>query len=246
VSDSAEAQGAKARCLLGVGAAWLSASPRGSRAAGALVEALCAARKQGWQCGLLGLRGGDAAGSRLARSIGARGLDDLGVVYLDRATPVEDRDGGCAGPAFGLFELGMAKQLRRRHFHDAAARADAILVDTSLPAAALARVLDTAAVPVLAIESAAGDAARLLPLLPRLRAAVMREATLRRVLGVAPAASLGTISTALGRNGAGTVVAVGEALSFRFTGGSATLGNHRDRRCAGLAEAVAAELAAIR
>lgn len=235
---------AKAPYLLGVGAAWLSASPRESLAAGTLVEALCAARKQGWRCGLLGLRGGDAPGSRLARSIGARGLDDLGVVYLDRTTPVADRDGGCSGPAFGLFEFGMAKQLRRRHFRDAAARADAILVDTSLPAAALARVLDTATVPVVGVESEVGDAASLLPLLPRLRAAVIRETTLRRILGVAPTASLGTVSMALGRSG--TVVAVGEALSFRFSNGSATLGNHRDRRGEGLAKAVAAELAAVR
>lgn len=230
--------------LLGVGAAWLSVSPQGNRAAGGLVAGLCAAKTRGWRCGLLSLRGGDAAGSRLARSISARGVDDLGVVYLDRPTPAADRDGSCADPAFGLFEFGIGKQLRRRHFRDAAARADAILVDDSLPPAALARVLNAAAVPVLAIESGIGDAARLLPLLQRLRAAVMREATLRRIIGVAPAASLGAVSAALGREG--TVVAVGEALSFRFSDGSATLAVHRDRRGTGLAEAFAAELAAIR
>ncbi|MBX3530728.1 MAG: hypothetical protein KF849_08980 [Rhizobiaceae bacterium] len=246
MSVSAEKPGGTQPNLLGVGAAWLSVSSRGGRAAGTLVEALGAARKRGWRCGLLGLRGGDAAGSRLARGIVARGLDDLGVVYLDRPTPVSHPATGCADPAFGLFEFGMPKQLRRRHFRDAAAQADAVLVDTSLPAAALTRVLDTAAMPVLVVESEVGDAARLLPLLPRLHAVVVRETTLRRILDLSPTASLGTLSTAIGRYGARVLVAIGEPLGYRFSGGAFTLSGRPVRRGASLADAVAAELDALR
>jgi sugar/nucleoside kinase (ribokinase family) len=244
VSDSAEAKRPR---LLGVGAAWLAERPRGARAGGAVVDTLIAASKDGWRCGMLSLRGGDSAGSRLARSIAGRGIHDLGVVYLDRETPVERSGGDRTTPAFGLYEFGFSKQLRRRHFRDAAANADAIVVDTSLPEAALARLLQNAKIPVVAVESELGDAARLRPFLPDLAAVVLHEAILRRTLGLTRTASLGTIAGALAKAGAtGVVIAVGEAVSFRFAGGSATLSRPARTRVGALAAAAAAELAALR
>ncbi|MCR4269430.1 PfkB family carbohydrate kinase, partial [Nitratireductor sp. ZSWI3] len=111
---------------------------------GGVFNAARAAALRGAAVSLMSMRGGDAAGERVADAIERAGFEDLSAVFLDRATPsytaILDHEGelitGLAD--MELYELAFPKQMRRRKCREAAAAADAILCDANLPEAAIA------------------------------------------------------------------------------------------------------------
>lgn len=148
---------------------------------GAFNAVRCAVRR-GVSASLLSLRGGDAAGDRVARAIEAAGIRDLSAVFLDRTTPsytaLIDRDGELiAGLAdMGLYDLAFAKQMKRSKMREAVSDADAVLCDANLPAAALEPFLKLAAgKPAFAIAVSPAKAVRLTPVLDRLSVLFMNR-----------------------------------------------------------------------
>src|SRR5690606_13167646 len=128
---------------------------------------------------------GDRAGVSLARGIASLGFDDLSAVFMDRATPVADEDEEIPlGKAAGIYAAAFDKQLRRHPFRDAMAEATALVIDTSLSAAAISRAIEASKVPVAALACGLGDTARLLPFLPRLHAVALGEMELRAMLSL--------------------------------------------------------------
>lgn len=117
---------------------------------GVVFNALRNAMRRGVSASLLSVRGGDAAGDRVARAIADAGIDDLSAVFLDRSTPsytaLLDRDGELiAGLAdMGLYDLAFAKLLARSKVRESIAASDAILCDANLSEAALARLVASA------------------------------------------------------------------------------------------------------
>ncbi len=211
------------RYILGVGAAWLAREGATLTVRGTVPEILGSVESVGFRSGLFSVRGGDEAGATLAQHLTTARIDDLSSTFLDRATPVENDDGN-RDPAFGLFEFALPKQLRRRSFRDAAARAAAVVVDCSLPEAAFSRALDATQAPVIGVETGVGDPVRLLMHANRFAALVFAEATARQVLDVRPRGSLGALRGALQeRQIACPLLAVNQAVSYRLNGAEATL-----------------------
>jgi sugar/nucleoside kinase (ribokinase family) len=100
---------------------------------GGAFNAARAAAQRGVSVSFMSLRGGDAAGQRVAEAIEEAGIEDCSAVFLDRTTPsytaILTREGDLVtGLAdMGLYDIGFARQLRRRRVRDAVAAADAIL-----------------------------------------------------------------------------------------------------------------------
>jgi sugar/nucleoside kinase (ribokinase family) len=149
---------------------------------GGAFNALRCAVQRGVSASMLSVRGGDAAGERVAQAIEATGIDDLSAVFLDRATPsytaLLDGDGELiAGLAdMGLYELAFPKQMKRAKVREAVDDANAVLCDANLPAAALERLAELAhGRPIFAIAISPAKAVRLIPVLGRLSLVFMNR-----------------------------------------------------------------------
>ncbi|RWN68822.1 MAG: carbohydrate kinase [Mesorhizobium sp.] len=163
---------------------------------GAVFNALRSAVRRGVSGSLLSVRGGDVLADTVSRAIHAAGIADLSAVFLDRATPsntmLVDGDGalivGLADMA--LYDLALAKQIRRAKVREAISAADAILCDANLPSAALERLVALAAgKPVFALAVSPAKAARLAPMLGSLALVFMnrREAIALADVGIGAA-----------------------------------------------------------
>lgn len=180
---------------------------------GGAFNAARAARLRGCEVALFSIRGGDAAGAIVAEAVAAAGLRDLSACYLDRVTPsytaILDREGELVAALadMGLYELAFAKQVGRRAFRDAAASADALLLDANLPAPAIAKALAAAGGrPAYAIGVSPAKVVRLKPHLARLAGLFINR---REAAALAPEASQEdalALAEALGRAGAARVV----------------------------------------
>ncbi|MCQ8782776.1 PfkB family carbohydrate kinase [Mangrovibrevibacter kandeliae] len=142
---------------------------------GAGLNAASAMRAFGAPVGLIGARGGDADGERVAETLAAAGIADLATTWLDRATPsytaiLDDRGELVAGVAdMALYDLISPRLLQRRHIREALAAAPSLLVDANLPVATLEAVVEGAAGrPVAAIGVSPAKVGRLAALLPAL------------------------------------------------------------------------------
>lgn len=149
---------------------------------GAVFNALRSAVQRGISGSLLSVRGGDVLADTVSRAIHAAGIADLSAVFLDRATPsntmLVDGDGalivGLADMA--LYDLALAKQIRRAKVREAIGTADAVLCDANLPSTALERLVALAAgKPVFALAVSPAKATRLAPMLGRLALVFMNR-----------------------------------------------------------------------
>jgi sugar/nucleoside kinase (ribokinase family) len=189
---------------------------------GGVFNALRNAVQRGVDASLMSVRGADAAGENVARTIGEAGIRDLSVVFLDRASPsytaLIDRDGEViAGLAdMALYELAFARQLRRSKAREEVAAADAILTDANLPADALARVAELAGgKPLFAVAISPAKVVRLQEVLPRLTCLFMN---LREAAGLAATGADGGASEIAARLraaglGSGVVTDGGNAVT---------------------------------
>src|SRR5690349_555449 len=86
---------------------------------GGVFNALRTAIQRGATASLMSVRGGDAAGDTVARTIAGAGIADLSAVFLDRSTPsytaLLDRDGDVVAALadMGLYDLAFPRQIRR-------------------------------------------------------------------------------------------------------------------------------------
>jgi len=130
---------------------------------------------------LFSVRGGDAAGLRVAREAADWRIVDLSATFLDRATPsytaILDRNGDLvAGLAdMALYDLALGRQMRRRSLRDAVAACDAILCDANMPAEGIERLARLAGKPLYAIAVSPAKAVRLTGALPRLACLFMNR-----------------------------------------------------------------------
>ncbi len=193
---------------------------------GGAFNALRTAVRRGVGGAILSLRGADAGAETVATAIARAGIEDLSAIYLDRSTPsytaVLDREGELiAGFAdMGLYDFAFAKQVSRRKFRDAVARADALLTDANMSDAALARLTALAGdKPVYAIAISPAKAVRLLPLLDRLSVLFMNMREARALAGMAAEADAARVIAALrGRGLRRAVVTAGSGAVLAFDG----------------------------
>ena len=170
---------------------------------GVVLNALRCARKCSLAASLISLRGGDAAGERIAAEVAAAGILDHSAVFLDRAsasyTALIARDGELiAGFAdMDLYEL-FPRQLRRTACRDAIAVADAILCDANLPEAALTYLFEQARdIPVYAIGISPAKVVRLAALLDRIDILFVNRREAATLTGVSIDAGPGAFIEAL-------------------------------------------------
>lgn len=145
-------------------------------------------------CGVKGslfsVRGGDAAGLRVAREAADWRIEDLSVTFLDRATPsytaILDRNGGLvAGLAdMALYDLALGRQMRRRSLRDAVAACDAVLCDANMPADGIEILARLSGKPLHAIAVSPAKVARLTGVLPELACLFMNRREAEVVAGV--------------------------------------------------------------
>lgn len=164
---------------------------------GGVFNALRNAVRRGASASLMSVRGGDRAGDSVAAAIAAEGIADFSAVFLDRSTPsytalLDETGDVIAGLAdMGLYDLALAKQMRRAKVREAVADVDGVLCDANLPAAAVERLVAvTVSKPVFVIAISPAKVVRLAGVLNRLACLFMnrREATtLAEVEGDAPA-----------------------------------------------------------
>lgn len=134
---------------------------------GGAFNALRCARMRGVAGSLISLRGGDAAGERVAQMAVEAGIEDLSTTFLDRATPsytavLEPSGELVAGFAdMALYDLAFPKLLRRRALRDALRDADAVLCDANLPSSALERLVSATDAPLYAIGVSPAKVTRL-------------------------------------------------------------------------------------
>lgn len=170
---------------------------------GGTLNALRNAVQRGLACSLVSVRGGDAAGDRVAHALAEAGIADLSATFLDRATPsytaLLDRNGELiAGFAdMGLYDLAFPKQLRRSSIRDAIGRHDAVLCDANVPQAGLERLVAASGDrPVFAIGVSPAKIVRMRVILPSLACMFMnvREAlALADIAEGGPAAIVGRL-----------------------------------------------------
>lgn len=195
---------------------------------GAVFNALRCAVRRGVSGSLLSVRGGDVLADTVSRAIAAAGIADLSVVFLDRTTPsnttIIDGDGALiAGLAdMALYDLALAKQIRRAKVREAISTADAVLCDANLPPAALERLVALAAgKPVFALAVSPSKAARLTLVLEFLAMAFMNRHEAGALTGADVDADEGGIVDGLRRAGlkSGVVTADdGPVLGFDAAG----------------------------
>ena len=135
----------------------------------------------GVQGSLFSVRGGDAAGLRVAQEAADWRIADLSVTFLDRATPsytaILDREGDLvAGLAdMALYDLALGRQMRRRSLRDAVAACDAVLCDANMPADGIERLARLSDKPIHAIAVSPAKVVRLTGVLPELACLFMNR-----------------------------------------------------------------------
>ena len=150
-------------------------------------------------CGVKGtlfsVRGGDAAGLRVAAEAADWRIDDLSVTFLDRATPsytaIIERDGNLviALADMDLYRLFSPRRLQQRAMREAIAAAGLILTDANLPAetlTAMTTAAHDAGVPIAGIAISPAKVPRFAASLPALAFLFMNEAEARTLAGTAP------------------------------------------------------------
>ncbi|WP_309084480.1 carbohydrate kinase family protein [Chelativorans sp.] len=149
---------------------------------GGAFNAARTAVRRGISVSLMSLRGGDAAGERVAEAIEEAGIEDFSAIFLDRATPSYTAiltEGGdlITGLAdMGLYEIGFARQLRRRKIRDGLAEADAVLCDANVPAEAIELLAEVSrGKPFFALAISPAKALRLAPVLGSLSCLFMNR-----------------------------------------------------------------------
>ena len=140
---------------------------------------------------LFSVRGGDAAGLRVAGEVSDWRIEDLSVTFLDRATPsytaLLDRNGDLiAGLAdMALYDLALGRQMRRRGLRDAVAACDALLCDANMPADGIERLARLTDKPLHGIAVSPAKVVRLMGVLPRLDCLFMNRREAEVVAGSA-------------------------------------------------------------
>jgi sugar/nucleoside kinase (ribokinase family) len=139
---------------------WLSAPHRPgasnpgrweSEAGGGVFNAARNLSRLGHQVTLVAPRGGDAAAEAVARAAEEAGLEDFPLTFLDRATPsysaILEPDGNLvtALADMALYDLIPARRLLTSRLRERLAQADLLLMDSNLPASALAAMAEAAA-----------------------------------------------------------------------------------------------------
>lgn len=191
---------------------------------GAAFNAARLAVQRGVCVSLLSLRGGDAAGQAVAEAIEGAGIEDLSSIFLDRATPSYTAiltGGGdlITGLAdMELYELGFARQLRRRKFRDTATGADAFLCDANMPAEAIEMLVALAAgKPVCAIAVSPAKVGRLTPVLEALSCVFMNQREAYVLADMAAGAPLRDAAFRLSDKGLKSgVITAGGGLALAF------------------------------
>ncbi len=160
---------------------------------GGAFNALRNAIQRGATGSLMSMRGGDAAGDSVARTIAASGISDLSAVFLDRATPsytaLLDRHGDVVAALadMALYELAFPKQMRRSKVREAVKAADALLLDANLPATALQRLMPMkSGKPVFAIAISPAKVIRMTDILPCLTCLFMNPREAAALSGAEP------------------------------------------------------------
>jgi pseudouridine kinase len=101
---------------------------------------------------LVAPRGGDAAAELVARAADEAGIEDCPLTFLDRATPsysaILEPDGNLvtALADMALYDLVPARRLLTSRLRRRLAEADLLLMDSNLPASALAAMAEAASV----------------------------------------------------------------------------------------------------
>jgi sugar/nucleoside kinase (ribokinase family) len=114
---------------------------------GACFNALANAARFDIAVSLVSLRGGDAAGERVALALARHGISDLASVFLDRVTPsytaLVAPDGNiiAALADMDLYDRAFARETRRAKLRRAISSNDALLVDANLPSEAIAQCM---------------------------------------------------------------------------------------------------------
>jgi len=140
---------------------------------------------------LFSVRGGDAAGLRVAGEVSDWRIEDLSVTFLDRTTPsytaLLDRNGDLiAGLAdMALYDLALGRQMRRRGLRDAVAACDALLCDANMPADGIERLARLTDKPLHGIAVSPAKVVRLMGVLPRLDCLFMNRREAEVVAGSA-------------------------------------------------------------
>jgi len=201
-------------------------------------NALRAASRLGGQCSLFSVRGGDRNGEAVAQAISEAGIADLSAVFLDRATPTytallnEHGDVAAALADMELYDVGFARQMRRRQLRTAAQESDALLCDANLPETALRLLFESAAgKPAFAIAVSPAKVVRLRSVLHDLRCLFLNRNEAAALLGdeVGSAMALADALAAAGLGGA--VVTDGAERIVGWDGASAfTLQAPRPKR----------------
>jgi sugar/nucleoside kinase (ribokinase family) len=149
---------------------------------GGAFNALRAAVQRGMHGAIISVRGGDAAGETVARTIASSGIEDLSAVFLDRATPSYTALLDGAGDVVAaladmqLYEIAFPRQMRRAKIREAIAKADALLCDANLPAGGLERLAGMRdGRPLFAIAISPAKAVRLKGVLPALACLCMNR-----------------------------------------------------------------------
>lgn len=107
---------------------------------GGVFNAARMVRNFGLEVTLANVRGGDGAAKTIEQEIKARGINDLPIIHLSRATPsytaILDHDGELitALADMHLYKKGLERHMRHKTTHQAAQKADAILFDSNASA----------------------------------------------------------------------------------------------------------------
>lgn len=187
--------------------------------------------QRGLAVSLVSVRGGDAAGARVAEAIRAAKIADLSAVFLDRSTAsytalLEENGELIAGLAdMQLYELTFPRILARSNFRAAVGEADAVLADANLPAAALAKVAAAAAgKPLYGIAISPAKAVRLSDVLGAFRCLFLNRREAAALSGLTPDAPFTETVAALKRRGlTGAVVTAGPRPVLGYDAGGAFL-----------------------
>jgi sugar/nucleoside kinase (ribokinase family) len=200
---------------------------------GGAFNALRCAVRRGVSASMISVRGGDAAGERVAQAIEAAGISDLSAVFLDRTTPsytalIDSGGELIAGFAdMGLYDLAFPKQMKRAKIREAIGDAEAVLCDANLPTVALERLAKLAhGRPIFAIAISPAKAVRLLPVLERLAVLFMNRRESAAITGRDGNVTESALVAALRRaglkagvvtSGNGPVLGFDEAGAFTMT-----------------------------
>lgn len=191
---------------------------------GGAFNAVGNAVRHGVGVSLVSVRGGDETGARVAAALAAHGIGDLASIYLDRTTPsytalvTAEGEVVAALADMGLYDLALAKELRRAKVREAAAAADAILFDGNLPETAIVKAAALAqGKPAFALAISPAKAVRLRGVLARIDVLFMNRREAAALCAAAPASPPADLVAALRSTGLrGAVISDGAAPAVAY------------------------------